>query len=447
MGKTAGSGKHPGLYKRDRYWWLTLDPVEGRAISTRCTTLKAAVAFQAERERLGADPAYAASKKAELGDWCDRFLDMKRATKRSPETLSYLRQKLGHWIRIHGRGAPLSTFTNVRVFNDYLKQRRDEGATLHTVSKEVKVFRQVLSAARREKSFAGEMADLRPDGLETSYVPRERALTSDELRRLLMHCKPWHANLVCLTVAIGCRLSEALKLSQVDVDLAGGLVHIRGTKTKGSNRQVPILSPFRPFLERVFPELPLGPKPNNLRRDLLAACRKAGIEAASPNDFRRTHASILAELGAGEEQVAKLLGHSSVEMVRKVYSRPRALATGALIEASIGERSAGVVTLASYGECSPVVAVAKCAESHNVATESPYSTRLPKPKVTRSNRVGGAAKAPTGLTDCSAGVVDGAQGATFRRFSLAKAAHRLGQLHDAPVERPAIGLLEDEVAA
>src|SRR5690606_36457038 len=159
-------------------------------------------AFQAERERLGADPAYADSTTATLGARADKFVAMKTATGVAPDTLKYLRLKLGHWVRIHRRDAALATVASPTLFDAYLTQRRSEAASLHTISKEAKVMRQMLRSAKRGGEFTGDLDLLYPQGLTTSYKPRSRALTSAELVALLEQTSPWLANLVCVTVAL-----------------------------------------------------------------------------------------------------------------------------------------------------------------------------------------------------------------------------------------------------
>src|SRR5690606_27726843 len=105
---TKASGKHPGLYKRGRYWWLTKDPVTGRAESTRCTSIEAARAILAERERLAADPAYAASHAATIAQQCSRFIALKRGSV-AQTTLDYMALKLGHFARVLGPESSLAT--------------------------------------------------------------------------------------------------------------------------------------------------------------------------------------------------------------------------------------------------------------------------------------------------------------------------------------------------
>ncbi len=361
MGKAKSSGKHPGLYKRGRYWWITRDPVTGRAESTRCANLKAAQACLAERELLAADPAYAASQAARAGSQVAAFLEMKGAAKRSPATMGYYREKLGHWLRIFG-DAPLARFVDPSTFDTFVTERRNEGASDHTISKEVRVFSQVLKMAKRAGHYSGDIAILKPHDLTTSYVPRTRAMTTDEVARLWPELSTRWAALLDVSVALGLRLSECAKVNpETDVNLVTGLVTVRGTKTKGSARTVPILSPFRPLLERALPHLPVGPG-NNLYRDVANACKRAGVQYATPNDWRRSHATILAELGVDADVLRRLLGHTTRQMVDRIYSQPRPEAIGRLAELAIAQRSAGVAKVAEYESCSTGEATAKCAE-------------------------------------------------------------------------------------
>src|SRR5262249_16574239 len=86
-------------------------------------------------------------------------------------------------------------------------------------------------------------------------IPRrrhvQRILTREEGRRFLMACAGFprgrcsplrgvvHGTALTLLYVAGLRLGEALRLTIGDVDLAGGSLHVRGTKF-GKSRLVPI---------------------------------------------------------------------------------------------------------------------------------------------------------------------------------------------------------------
>src|SRR5690606_12104428 len=110
---------------------------------------------------------------------------------------------------------------------------------------------------------------------------------------------------------------------------------------------------------------PIGVR-NNIYRDVRTGCKRAGVEYASPNDWRRCHAAVLAEHGLDRDVTRRFLGHTSTEMVDRAYSRPRVAAVAALAEASIATtaaRSSGVVEVVTDGLCSEGMTVAKCSKS------------------------------------------------------------------------------------
>ena len=409
MGTRKRREKHPGLYLRGRYWWLTCDPVTGRAESTRCTDLEAARAYQAQRERQALDPSHAAPK---LGEQCARFIELK-APRVAPATVGFFREKLGHWVRVFGQDASLGEVGSPAAGDRYVAQRRSEGASDPTISKEVRVMRQVLHIAKRAGHYTGDLAALKPHDLTTSYVPRKRALTLEDVERVHPELGARTGALLDLAVGLGLRLSEAEGLRPEDVDLLAGQVRVRGTKTEDSDRTVPILSPYRHLVERALPHLPVG-RVNNMRRNAIVAFRRAGLEYASPNDWRRSHATILAELGVDRDVTRRFLGHTSTQMVDRVYSQPRVDALAALAEHAIAQRSVRVVETVQDGASCCGFAVAKCSESLPGASDySPYPGFLSRRSHVRT--VPGAQEScgipcspPEVPAERSRGVVDGA---------------------------------------
>jgi integrase len=112
----------------------------------------------------------------------------------------------------------------------------------------------VLSRAVRR----GAIAHNAVQGLERNERPKGqrramRVLSREEIGQLVLCTHPEHRPLIATLVFAGLRVSEALGLTSVDVDIAGGRVHIRGqldhkqrtkaaTKTASSTRAV-ILMP------------------------------------------------------------------------------------------------------------------------------------------------------------------------------------------------------------
>lgn len=327
-------GKKPrdGFYKRDGspYWW-TRDPVTGNRCSTGFKDKEAARRWRAARERMAADPAHAAAEAATLGEWCGRFVAWKEKSK-SAATVSVARQKLGHWIRVFSASTKLSTFSEPSSVDKFVSQRRSENASDHTISKEVAHMLAVLKLAKRAKCFSGDLSTLRPPDLHAGYKPRKRALNRQELARLLAALEPRRGALVAVCVALGCRLGEAFRL--LPTDITAERVFLRGTKTAESERFVPVLSLFKPLLAAAVGYLPLEPW-GKVQRDLKVACKRAGIDPCSPNDLRRTHATLLAEAGVDADVTRRLLGHTTRNLVDRVYGQPSTESLAGLAETKL----------------------------------------------------------------------------------------------------------------
>ena len=117
-------------------------------------------------------------------------------------------------------------------------------------------------------------------------------------------------------------------------DLERARVHIRGTKTAQSDRHLPIPAALVELL-RAQPEPHAGPvlvrwDCSSSRESLLRAAERAGIPRLTLHDLRRTYASWAVQADLGSSKVAALLGHTSTQMVDKVYAH---LAPGHLAEA------------------------------------------------------------------------------------------------------------------
>jgi integrase/recombinase XerC len=310
--------RRDGLYKRGRIWWVRKDPLEGKALSTGCTDFEAACRWRASRERDAADPSHAASQAAVLDEWIERFLAWKAQTK-APKTIEFYRQKLGHWSRRLGDGARLDALRAPSAFDAHVAERRADGASDRSIHKECAAMVVLLKLAKRKGVFAGDLDVLMPTDLDATYRAKKRALTREELIRLLSELEPRRAALVAVCVGLGCRLSEAMRLLPSDV--SADRVFIGGTKTEGSRRWVPILSLYRPLIDAALPYLPLQPW-GKLHRDLERACKRAGIEKVTPNDLRRSHATIARNAGLDMDTARRLLGHTTDALLKKTYDQP-----------------------------------------------------------------------------------------------------------------------------
>jgi integrase len=149
---------------------------------------------------------------------------------------------------------------------------------------------------------------------------------------------------------------EVMGLTWRDLDLATGVVIFRQTKN-GATRSVGLVPAVVEILKArprgigsalVFPgkpgeakpgEPPPEPHPINLTTAWETALRRAGIKDFRWHDLRHTAASYLAMEGASLAEIAAVLGHRTLAMVKR-YSHLSQEHT-ARVATKIGERILG----------------------------------------------------------------------------------------------------------
>lgn len=227
--------------------------------------------------------------------------------------------KAGHLSRLLGRFDINSL--NIDTLQDYCTLRTDEGAAPESVRKELVTLRRALKLAQQRQKLKKSIDDIIPKW-RVRYVPVDRWLAPAEFELLLQHLTPKRRLWVLTAVYTGARRSELDALQWQGIDWTRGLVRIRGTKTKGSHRLVPLhprlAAELQPHKRDLGPVL--SPWENAIR-DLAVACKACGLQKCTPNDLRRTFASWLKQAGQDSFVVAQLLGHSSSRMVELVYGR------------------------------------------------------------------------------------------------------------------------------
>jgi len=215
-----------------------------------------------------------------------------------------------------------------------VEQRQEEGASNNTISKELTTLRASLKVAKRRGEFPGDIEAIMPDGFSPNYKPKERFLTGHEAQKLFAELPPDRAARVAFILATSARHGESDRARVEDIDLVSEQVKVRGTKTEGSARTVPIVGVGHPLVQHAVRYAEgegglLFRLWGNIRRDLHEACTRAGIDPVSPNDLRRTTATWMVMGGVPLHLVSKVLGHRDTRMVERVYGQlpPEALKT------------------------------------------------------------------------------------------------------------------------
>ena len=159
---------------------------------------------------------------------------------------------------------------------------------------------------------------------------RVRFLSEEEIHRLLDAClesrNPHLHTVVVLALSTGARKMELLKLRWPDVDLKRDRLILRRTKN-GETRSVPIVGYARDIMGVrvnsrrsdtgfVFIDS-TGRRSLCIRNAFNNAVERAGIKDFRFHDLRHTAASHLAMNGSSLLEIAAILGHKSLEMVKR----------------------------------------------------------------------------------------------------------------------------------
>lgn len=329
-------------------WWCALKVPAGRARdgaalfawvrqSTGQRDRRAAERVAAQLERGYAEPPAA---RTTLPEAFEQLFEACRVRGRADGTIGMYSRCARHLLRLLGAERPLADLDAAAV-DDYISARVDEGASRHTIGKELTTLRRTLKIARRRGQFPRSLDEVMPEQWSTGYKPRERALTQEEAGKLLGALRPHRAAHVAFILATGARWGESTRARREDVDLAGRRVYLRGTKTELARRTVPIVAFAGELLGRALSGAEdagqLFRPWSNVRHDLARACVRAGIAPVTPNDLRRTCSTWLRGAGVPPDLVGAFLGHADSRMVERVYGRLPTDVLGELFRVHLGE--------------------------------------------------------------------------------------------------------------
>ncbi len=160
---------------------------------------------------------------------------------------------------------------------------------------------------------------------------RVRFLNDDERQRLLQAChasaNPFLPPVVTLALSTGMRQGEIMNLRWSDVNLINGNITLHHTKN-GERRYVPLTHAALEALRNLakirqlkgtllFPSNRNPNKPIDLRKAWINVIRQAELVDFRFHDLRHSCASYLAMDGATANEIAEVLGHKSLVMVKR----------------------------------------------------------------------------------------------------------------------------------
>lgn len=271
------------------------------------------------------------AKKHTLGQLIDRYLKdvlptKKKCEQRQGAQLNWWKKQIGHYL--------LSDVTPALIVEqrDVLLKgitKRGRQRTPATTVRYLAALSHAFTIAIKEWGWI-EDSPIRKVTKPKEARGRVRFLDDDERSRLLIACKdsanPYLHTIVVLALSTGMRQAEILNLKWSDVDLDKGRVILRETKN-GEVRQVFASGQALELLKqhekiRRIDSLYLFPgkfpnKPIDIRTAWENAVKRADISNFLFHDLRHSCASYLAMNGASLAEIAEVLGHKTLSMVKR----------------------------------------------------------------------------------------------------------------------------------
>lgn len=272
------------------------------------------------------------AKKHTLGDLVDRYIKDVLPTK--PKQAPAQRPQLERWKTELGSYL-LSDITPALIV-EVRDKLLSEPAPRGNIRNPATVVRYMAALSHAFTIAVNEWQWLEDSPMRKVKKPKEskgrvRWLDDEERAKLLTACKqspnPLLYPCVVLALSSGMRQAEQMELTWPDVNLKEGFLILHETKN-GERRRVTLAGHCLELLREhakvrridtqlLFPSSRNPQKPIDLRKAFLHAMEQAQITDFHWHDLRHCAASYLAMNGASLAEIAEILGHKTLQMVRR----------------------------------------------------------------------------------------------------------------------------------
>ena len=266
------------------------------------------------------------STKHTLGDMIERYVS-EILPQKSRNTIANQKQQLTWWNSHLGRSFlnDISPSIIAEYRDTLLKQQKSNS----TVRRYLFVLSHMYTVGIREWDWIEDNPALK---VSKPKEPRGRVrfLSEEERERLLKSCKesknPHLYTVVVLALSTGGRKNELLSLQWKDVDFKRGMITFHVTKN-GERRSVPLTGHALDILKDhakvrridttyVFPSMTRS-QAMSIRGAWEYCLKRGDISNFCFHDLRHSYASYLAMNGASLLEIAELLGHKTLAMVKR----------------------------------------------------------------------------------------------------------------------------------
>lgn len=268
------------------------------------------------------------SKKHTFADLANRYqreiLPSKLKSKQEGQLL-WWKEQLGHCL-LSEITAPLIVEYRDKLAKEVIRGKFRSPAT---IARYLAILSHVFTVAINDWGWLDD-SPMRKVSKPKQGRGRVRFLSEEERECLLEICRkstnPFLYLVVVLALSTGMRQGEIMHLSWVDIDLRKGRIVLNQTKN-GERRVVPIAGLALNLLKQheqsrrintylLFPSEKVH-KPMDLRFPWEKALKEAQIEDFRFHDLRHSTASYLAMNGASLAEIADILGHKTLQMVKR----------------------------------------------------------------------------------------------------------------------------------
>ncbi len=271
------------------------------------------------------------AKRHTLGELVDRYLRDVLPSKPKSEVdqkrqLLWWKQQLGHYVLADVTAVVIAEHRD-KLTGSLTPQGRQRSPA--TANRYMAALSHALTIAVKEWGWLDDNPMRKVRKLKEPRG-RLRFLTEDERPRLLEACKahsPALYSIVVLALSTGARQGEILNLNWRDIDLARGMIVLEETKNN-ERRAIPLQGHALELIKEMskvkridtgllFPSRKDPSKPLNVHSIWRTTVKKAGIEDFRFHDLRHSCASYLAMNGASLAEIADVLGHKTLQMVKR----------------------------------------------------------------------------------------------------------------------------------
>jgi integrase len=256
-----------------------------------------------------------------------QVVPQKKSQKTQSGMLAWWRTALGHYTLADIRPALIADFRD-----QLLKETTSRGSQRSpaTARKYLALLSHVFTVAVKEWGWIESNPVIK---VTKPKEPRGRVrfLEDPERQALLEACRsssnPYLYPVVLLAISTGMRRGEIMSLKWGDIKFADGVIIIHESKND-ERRSVPLATSAKLALQRLskirridtgllFPSKQNPTKPIDLRKAWETARSDSGVKDFRFHDLRHCTASYLAMNGATQLEIAEVLGHKTLQMVKR----------------------------------------------------------------------------------------------------------------------------------